>query len=183
MCRQTTREIETKAQIEKKIQTKTYRRNQKDRETCQSRGQKDTDPNEDEDTKINGLYLYFKTYYDCQLAIVVDDTCTTSIINDTSKIVIYKFRVTLQIVASLTDDSRGIIYNHDMFIVKAMGHKGLQKHREGNTKGESFTVPLTSCLTGLDQSVLQINTKNVCCHTTFSKPVKQEVNSKAILSP
>jgi hypothetical protein len=71
-------------------------------------------------------------------------------VNDTSKIVIYKFRVTLQIVGSLTDDSRGIIYNHDMFIVKAIGHKGLHKHREGNTKGESITVPLTSCLTGLD---------------------------------
>ncbi len=29
----------------------------------------------------------------------------------------------------------------------------------GNTKGGSITVPLTSCLTGLDQSVLQIKTK------------------------
>ncbi len=79
--RQRERQRQTKAQIEKKIQTKTYRRNQKDKETCQSRGQRDTDPNEDEDTKINGLYLYFKTY-DCQLAIVVDDACTTSIINE-----------------------------------------------------------------------------------------------------
>jgi hypothetical protein len=26
----------------------------------------------------------------------------------------------------------------------------------GNTKGGSITVPLTSCLTGLDKSVLQI---------------------------
>jgi hypothetical protein len=32
-------------------------------------------------------------------------------------------------------------------------------------------------LTGLDQSVLQIKTKNVSCHTANSKPVKQEVNS------
>ncbi len=51
----------------------------------------------------------------------------------------------------------------------------------GNTKGGSFTVPLTSCLTGLDQSVLQIKTKIVSCHTVYSKPVKQEVNSKVIL--
>ncbi len=48
--------------------------------------------------------------------------------------------------------------------------------RPGNTKGGSITVPLTSCLTGLDQSVLQIKTKNVSCHTADSKPVKQEVN-------
>jgi hypothetical protein len=29
----------------------------------------------------------------------------------------------------------------------------------GNTKGGSITVPFTSCLTGLDESVLQIKTK------------------------
>ncbi len=51
----------------------------------------------------------------------------------------------------------------------------------GNTKGELITVPLTSCLTGLDQSVLQIKTQNVSCHTTDSNPVKQEVNSTVIL--
>jgi hypothetical protein len=53
----------------------------------------------------------------------------------------------------------------------------------GNTKGGSITVPLTSCLTGLDKSVLQIKTKNVSCHTADSKPVKQEVNSTVILPP
>ncbi len=52
----------------------------------------------------------------------------------------------------------------------------------GNTKGASITVPLTFCFTGLDYSVLQINTKIVSCHTADSKPVKQEVNSM-ILSP
>jgi hypothetical protein len=31
----------------------------------------------------------------------------------------------------------------------------------GNTKGGSITVPLTSCLTSLDKSVLQIKTKFV----------------------
>jgi len=51
----------------------------------------------------------------------------------------------------------------------------------GNTKGGSITVPLTSCLTGLDWSVLQMKTKIVSCHTTNSKPVKQEVNGTVIL--
>ncbi len=39
-------------------------------------------------------------------------------VNDASRIVIDDFRVTLLIVASLTDDSRDIIYDH-MFIVQA----------------------------------------------------------------
>jgi hypothetical protein len=42
---------------------------------------------------------------------------------------------------------------------------------------------LTSCLTGLDSSVLQINTQIVNCHTADSKPVKQEVNGAVILPP
>jgi hypothetical protein len=40
----------------------------------------------------------------------------------------------------------------------------------GNTKGGSITVPLTSCLTGLDQSVLQIKTKIVSDTSTVSIP-------------
>jgi len=55
--------------------------------------------------------------------------------------------------------------------------------RSGNTKGGSITVPLTSCLTGLDQSVSQIKTKIISCHTADSKPVKQEVNGTMILPP
>jgi hypothetical protein len=55
--------------------------------------------------------------------------------------------------------------------------------REGNTKGGSITVLLTSCLTGLDYSVLQIKTKIVSCHTAESKPVKLEVNGTVILPP
>ncbi len=50
----------------------------------------------------------------------------------------------------------------------------------GNTKGGSITVPLTSCLTGLDYSVLQIKTKIVSGHRADSKPVKQEVNGTVI---
>jgi hypothetical protein len=53
----------------------------------------------------------------------------------------------------------------------------------GNTKGGSITVLLTSCLTGLDYSVLQMKTKIVSSHTADSKPVKQEVNSTVILPP
>ncbi len=47
----------------------------------------------------------------------------------------------------------------------------------------SITVLLTSCFTGLDQSVLQIKTKIVSCHTADSKQVKQEVNGTVILPP
>ncbi len=53
----------------------------------------------------------------------------------------------------------------------------------GNTKEGSITVPLTSCLARLDQSVLQIKTKIVISHTADSKPVKQEVNGTVILPP
>jgi hypothetical protein len=53
----------------------------------------------------------------------------------------------------------------------------------GNTKRGSITVQLTSCLTGLDWSVLQIKIKIVSSHTADSKPVKQEVNGTVILLP
>ncbi len=53
----------------------------------------------------------------------------------------------------------------------------------GNTKMGSITVPLISCLIGLDKSVLQIETKNFSCHTAESKPVKQEVNGILINPP
>ncbi len=59
--------------------------------------------------------------------------------------------------------------------------KGLAQFYAGNTKGGSIIVPLTSCLTGLDQSLLSIKTKNFSCHTADSKPVKQEVNGTMIL--
>jgi hypothetical protein len=42
---------------------------------------------------------------------------------------------------------------------------------------------LTSCLTGLNWSVLQIETKIVSCHTAYSKPVKQEVNCTVAIPP
>ncbi len=42
-------------------------------------------------------------------------------VNDAYKILIEDSRLTLQIMASLTDNSRGIIYDHNMFIVQATG--------------------------------------------------------------
>ncbi len=40
-------------------------------------------------------------------------------VNDTERSMIDESRVTLLIVASFTDDSRGVIYNCNMFIIKA----------------------------------------------------------------
>jgi hypothetical protein len=53
----------------------------------------------------------------------------------------------------------------------------------GNIKGGSIIVPLTTCLTGLDESVLQIKTKIVSCHTADSKLVKQKVNGTVVFPP
>ena len=53
--------------------------------------------------------------------IVISDTCIINFINDASKIVIDNSRVMLQIVASLTDGFRGIIYDRIMFKVQATG--------------------------------------------------------------
>ncbi len=58
-----------------------------------------------------------------------------------------------------------------------------RKVKAGNTKGGSITVPLTSCLNGLNSPVFQIKTKIISCHTDDSKPVKQEVNGTVILPP
>ncbi len=52
---------------------------------------------------------------------------------------------------------------------------------QGILKGGSIPVPLTSSLTGLDLSALQIETKIIRSHTADSKPVKQEVNGTVIL--
>ncbi len=53
----------------------------------------------------------------------------------------------------------------------------------GNTKGGSFTLPLASCLTGLESPVWQLTIFVFICKTDSSKPVKQEVNSTVILLP
>jgi hypothetical protein len=41
---------------------------------------------------------------------IISDACTVNVTNDASRIAIDDPRVTLLIVASLTDDSKGIIY-------------------------------------------------------------------------
>ncbi len=46
-----------------------------------------------------------------------------------------------------------------------------------------MTIQLTSGLTDLDWSNLEIKTKIVSCHTADFKPVKQEVNGAVILPP
>ncbi len=51
----------------------------------------------------------------------------------------------------------------------------------GNTKGGSITVPLTSCLTGLEWAVWQLTIFVFICKPDHSKPVKQEVNGTVIL--
>ncbi len=43
-------------------------------------------------------------------------------VNDASKIIIDNSRVMKKIVASLTNNSRGVIYNRNMFIVQAPGY-------------------------------------------------------------
>ncbi len=60
-------------------------------------------------------------------------------VNDASRIVIDNSRVMLQIVASLTDNSIGVIYNRNMFIVQAtemtsfrgQARRGNKQHRHG----------------------------------------------------
>ncbi len=53
----------------------------------------------------------------------------------------------------------------------------------GNTKGGSITVPLTSCLSGLESAVWQLTIFVFICKTIKSKPVKQEINGTVILTP
>jgi hypothetical protein len=48
-------------------------------------------------------------------------------------------------------------------------------------KGGSITVPLTSCLTGLESAVWQLTIFVFICKTDYSKPVKQEVNGTVII--
>jgi hypothetical protein len=53
----------------------------------------------------------------------------------------------------------------------------------GNTKGGSITVPLTSCLTGLESAVWQLTIFIFICKTDYSQLVKQEANGTVILTP
>ncbi len=61
--------------------------------------------------------------------------------------------------------------------------EGSEWVESGNTKGGCITVPLTSCLTGLESAVWQLTNFVFICKTDQSKPVKQEVNGIVILPP
>ncbi len=77
-----------------------------------------------------------------------------------------------------------VTYSGICFITQA---PGVQPRLDFNPQSEQRIlkgeVSLTSCFTGLDQSVLQIKTKIVSCHTANFKPVKWEVNGAVILPP
>jgi hypothetical protein len=53
----------------------------------------------------------------------------------------------------------------------------------GNTKGGCITVPLTSCLAGLESAAWQLTFFVFIWKTDYSKLVKQEVNGTVILPP
>jgi hypothetical protein len=86
-------------------------------------------------------------------------------------------------------------YTHHLLLLKSSKvlHYGAHPHPypppptptpiAGNTKGESITLLLTSCLTGLESAVWQLTIFVIICKTDKSKPVKQEVNGTVILSP
>ncbi len=69
----------------------------------------------------------------------------------------------------------------DLLVLTSLNH--LLMVLAGNTKRGSITVPLTSCLTGLDSAVWQLTILVFICKTDESIPVKQEVNSTVILPP
>ncbi len=75
------------------------------------------------------------------------------------------------------------VYAWVIFLKTHIGYYVLLSTKPGNSKGGSINVPLTSCLAGMEQSVLQIKIKIVSCHTADSKPAKQEVNGTVILPP
>ncbi len=69
-----------------------------------------------------------------------------------------------------------------------LGYKRKETHHfgileAGNTKRGSITVPLTSCLIGLESVVWQLTIFVFIGKTDFSKSVKQEVNGTVILPP
>ncbi len=62
-------------------------------------------------------------------------------------------------------------------------HRSAKSPDQGILKGGSITVPLTSCLTGLESAVWQLTTFVFICKTDESKPVKQEVSRTVIRPP
>ncbi len=70
-----------------------------------------------------------------------------------------------------------------LFSLSLMKGQKTRSVHPGNTKGGNITVPLTSCLTGLESAVCQLTIFVFICRTDYTKPVKQEVNNTVILPP
>jgi hypothetical protein len=69
------------------------------------------------------VFLHWCLICAISLTIVISDACTTiSIVNNASRIVLDDVSVPLQIVASLTHNSRGVIYNCNMLILQERAH-------------------------------------------------------------
>ncbi len=91
---------------------------------------------------------------------------------DTVNIILLQFRAWVR----PGQNAQGILFLNSAWSLKVYVYAW-------NTKGGSITVKLTSCLTGLDESVLKTKTKIVSCHAANSKPVKREVNCTVIVFP
>jgi hypothetical protein len=71
-------------------------------------------------------------------------------LNDASRIVNDDSKMMLHIVVSLTDDSKGVIYDHNMFIVKATGATFATLHFVHNFRMRPIRYSLTLHYAGKD---------------------------------
>ncbi len=69
------------------------------------------------------------------------------------------------------------------FRCTTLGFTNRHTNKPGNSKGGSITIPLNSCLTGLELAVWQLTIFVFICKTDQSKSLKQEVNTTVILPP
>ncbi len=81
-------------------------------------------------------------------------------VNDASRIIIGNSRVTIRVVASLTDDSRGVIYDRNVFIVQATGC-GLAKLLTNIFKAECILGAITTSITTRSIMALSVTTFNI----------------------
>jgi hypothetical protein len=78
-------------------------------------------------------------------------------VNDASWIIIGNSRVTIRVVASLSDDSRGVIYDRNVFIVQATGC-GLAKLLTNIFKAQCILGVITISITTLSIMALSVTT-------------------------
>ncbi len=81
-------------------------------------------------------------------------------VNDASRIIIGNSRVMIEIVASLSDDSRGVIYDCNLFIVQAIGC-GLAKLLTNIFKAVCILGVTTISITTLSIMALSVTTLNI----------------------